>query len=97
MITAGGTDITILGAPGHVINGNGQAWWDGQGSNGGQPKPDHFFVAENFAGTANVIRDLNIENYPTVRHFRPSVTLAGPHSNAYDSTVLKSPTPRISK
>jgi polygalacturonase len=33
-----GTGVTIQGAPGSVINGNGQAYWDGQGSNGGVPK-----------------------------------------------------------
>jgi len=38
MITVGGTNITVTGAPGSIIDGNGGAWWDGQGSNGGQPK-----------------------------------------------------------
>jgi hypothetical protein len=33
-----GTDITITGASGHVIQGNGEAYWDGEGSNGGQDK-----------------------------------------------------------
>jgi polygalacturonase len=37
-ITIGGAGITIQGAPGHVIDGNGQAYWDGIGSNGGVPK-----------------------------------------------------------
>ena len=32
------TDVTIQGAPGSIIDGNGQAYWDGQGSNGGVPK-----------------------------------------------------------
>lgn len=35
LIEVGGTNVTILGAPGAVIDGNGQSWWDGQGSNGG--------------------------------------------------------------
>lgn len=65
MIEVGGTNITVLGAPGSVINGNGSQWWDGQGSNGGQPKPDHFFVVENLLGTTNSVHDLYIENYPT--------------------------------
>jgi len=34
----GGTDITITGADGHVIDGNGAAYWDGEGSNGGVAK-----------------------------------------------------------
>jgi hypothetical protein len=31
LIQIGGTDITVEGAPGHVLDGNGQAWWDGIG------------------------------------------------------------------
>jgi polygalacturonase len=37
-IIIGGTDVTITGASGNVIDGNGQAYWDGQGSNGGTTK-----------------------------------------------------------
>ena len=37
-IYIGGTDITVTGATGHVIDGNGQAYWDGEGSNGGPDK-----------------------------------------------------------
>ena len=33
-----GKDITITSASGAIIDGNGQAWWDGQGSNGGVAK-----------------------------------------------------------
>ena len=33
-----GKNITVQGAPGHVIDGNGSMYWDGQGSNGGVPK-----------------------------------------------------------
>jgi len=38
MIKIGGTDITVTADPDAVIDGNGQAWWDGQGSNGGITK-----------------------------------------------------------
>lgn len=63
-ITVGGAGITIQGAPGHIIDGNGQAYWDGLGSNGGLPKPDHFIVLSKV--TANsVIKNLNIRNWPT--------------------------------
>ena len=41
-IKVGGTDITITAEPDAIIDGNGEAWWDGQGSNGGIEKPDHF-------------------------------------------------------
>jgi len=37
---------------------------DGQGSNGGIDKPDHFFVVSKALGNS-VIRDLHIQNYPT--------------------------------
>lgn len=63
MITVTGTNVTVSGAPGHLIDGNGPAWWDGQGSNGGVPKPDHFFVVSKVLGTS-VIQNLNIKNYP---------------------------------
>jgi hypothetical protein len=37
-IILGGKAVRITGAPGHIIDGNGQAYWDGIGSNGGVPK-----------------------------------------------------------
>lgn len=62
-IVVSGDSITLTGAPGHVIDGNGPAYWDGQGSNGGSAKPDHFFVVKN---TNNAIIDgLTIQNWPT--------------------------------
>jgi polygalacturonase len=38
LIEIGGKEITVEGAPGHIIDGNGPAWWDGIGSNGGVDK-----------------------------------------------------------
>lgn len=38
MIKVGGTSVTITAQSGAVIDGNGQAWWDGKGSNGGVTK-----------------------------------------------------------
>jgi polygalacturonase len=63
-IKVGGTDITITAEPDAVIDGNGQAWWDGQGSNGGIEKPDHFFVISKLLGNS-IVKDLYIQNYPT--------------------------------
>ncbi|CAJ2511684.1 Uu.00g073090.m01.CDS01 [Anthostomella pinea] len=63
LIEVGGTNITITANPDAVIDGNGQAWWDGQGSNGGIAKPDHFFVVSKALGNS-VIKDLYIQNYP---------------------------------
>jgi len=39
LVSFSGTGITIEGASGHVIDGNGAKWWDGEGTNGGKTKP----------------------------------------------------------
>ncbi|KAK4626600.1 Endopolygalacturonase 1 [Fulvia fulva] len=61
IISFSGTDITITGASGHVIDGNGAKWWDGEGSNGGKTKPKFFYVHKLIDST---IEALNIQNYP---------------------------------
>ncbi|KAF2801526.1 polygalacturonase 1 [Mytilinidion resinicola] len=61
LISVSGTDITVKGASGHVINGNGAKWWDGKGSNGGKTKPK-FFYAHSL--TNSVISGLNVLNTP---------------------------------
>lgn len=38
LIKVGGTDLELTGAPGAILDGNGQSWWDGLGSNGGIAK-----------------------------------------------------------
>nr|XP_036586268.1 endo-polygalacturonase [Colletotrichum truncatum]KAF6796675.1 endo-polygalacturonase [Colletotrichum truncatum] len=62
-IIISGNSVTITGADGHVIDGNGQAYWDGEGSNNpDNPKPDHFIVVKK---TSNAkILNLNIQNWP---------------------------------
>jgi len=62
-IVISGTNVIISGADGHVIDGNGQSYWDGEGSNGGSDKPDHFIVAKDL--TNAVFQNLNIQNWPT--------------------------------
>jgi polygalacturonase len=62
-MTISGAGITITANPGAVIDGNGQAYWDGLGSNGGVPKPDHFIVVKKVTGNS-VIKNLNIQNWP---------------------------------
>lgn len=62
-IEIAGTDITITGAEGAIIDGNGQAYWDGEGSNGGTDKPDHFIVLDKMVN--GVISNLYIQNWPT--------------------------------
>lgn len=61
LISFSGTSITINGASGHVIDGNGAAWWDGKGSNGGKTKPK-FFYAHSLE--SSIISSLNIKNTP---------------------------------
>ncbi|KAH0347195.1 glycoside hydrolase, partial [Aureobasidium melanogenum] len=63
MIKVAGTDVTITAEKGAIIDGNGQAWWDGLGSNGGVSKPNHFITVSKAVGSS-VIRDLVIQNYP---------------------------------
>ena len=62
-ITISGKGITVTANPGAVIDGNGQAYWDGLGSNGGVPKPDHFIVVKKVTGNS-VIKNLYIQNWP---------------------------------
>ncbi|KAF1979351.1 glycoside hydrolase [Bimuria novae-zelandiae CBS 107.79] len=63
LIKVSGTDITITAEPTAIIDGNGAAWWDGLGSNGGIAKPNHFITISKANG-ASVIRDLYIQNWP---------------------------------
>ncbi|KAH0143527.1 glycoside hydrolase, partial [Aureobasidium melanogenum] len=63
MIKVAGTDVTITADKDAVIDGNGQAWWDGLGSNGGVAKPNHFITVSKAVGTS-VIKNLVIQNYP---------------------------------
>ncbi|OCK84102.1 glycoside hydrolase family 28 protein [Lepidopterella palustris CBS 459.81] len=61
LISVSGTDITVKGASGHVIDGNGAAWWDGEGSNGGKTKPKFFYAHSLKSST---IEGLNVKNTP---------------------------------
>nr|AAM00249.1 endopolygalacturonase [Chrysoporthe cubensis] len=61
LISVSGTDIEVTGASGHVIDGNGAAWWDGEGSNGGKTKPKMFYAHSLKQST---ISGLNVKNTP---------------------------------
>ncbi|PSR90786.1 polygalacturonase [Coniella lustricola] len=56
-----GTGITIEGASGAYLNGNGADWWDGEGGSGGVTKPK-FFYAHDL--TDSTISNLYIYNTP---------------------------------
>jgi polygalacturonase len=43
-VSVSGTSITVTGASGSVLDGNGARWWDGEGSNGGKTKPKFFYA-----------------------------------------------------
>ncbi|KAB2581238.1 putative extracellular protein [Lasiodiplodia theobromae] len=61
LVSFSGTGITITGASGHVLDGNGAKWWDGEGSNGGKTKPKFFYAHKLISST---IKGLNIKNTP---------------------------------
>ncbi|KAK8203052.1 glycoside hydrolase [Phyllosticta capitalensis] len=62
LISVSGNSITVKGGSGHVINGNGAKWWDGEGSNGGKTKPK-FFYAHSLKKNSK-ISGLNVKNTP---------------------------------
>ncbi|KAM7196313.1 glycoside hydrolase family 28 protein [Rhypophila sp. PSN 637] len=52
-----GNNVTVKGAPGSVLNGTGELWWDGEGSDG-KTKPK-FFKLKLTNSTVDDIRILN--------------------------------------
>ncbi|KAK0108479.1 Polygalacturonase [Cadophora gregata] len=61
LISVSGTNIDVSGASGNCIDGGGERWWDGKGSNGGKTKPK-FFYAHSL--TSSSISGLNFKNSP---------------------------------
>jgi polygalacturonase len=61
LISVSGTQITVKGAAGHLIDAGGPQWWDGQGSNGGKTKPKFFYAHSMKQST---ISGLNVKNTP---------------------------------
>jgi hypothetical protein len=51
LVSVSGTDITVTGASGAYLNGNGADWWDGEGSNGGKTKPKFFYAHSMISST----------------------------------------------
>jgi len=44
LVRFAGSDITVQGADGHLIDAGGAKWWDGKGTNGGKDKPKFFYA-----------------------------------------------------
>ncbi|GKZ32409.1 hypothetical protein AbraIFM66950_001775 [Aspergillus brasiliensis] len=61
LVSVSGTDITVTGADGAYLNGDGSRWWDDEGSNGGKTKPK-FFYAHDL--TSSTISGIYIQNSP---------------------------------
>ncbi|PYI02723.1 polygalacturonase precursor [Aspergillus sclerotiicarbonarius CBS 121057] len=60
LISMSGTDITVTGASGHLINCDGARWWDGKGENG--KKKPKFFYAHKLDSSS--ITGLSVKNTP---------------------------------
>lgn len=61
LVSVSGTSITVTGASGSYLNGNGADYWDGEGSNGGKTKPKFFYAHSMISST---ITDVYIQNAP---------------------------------
>lgn len=61
LVSVSGTDITVTGASGSSLDGNGADYWDGEGSNGGKTKPKFFYAHSMISST---ITDITIKNSP---------------------------------
>ncbi|KAF2007593.1 glycoside hydrolase family 28 protein [Amniculicola lignicola CBS 123094] len=58
-----GTNAKVAGLKGAVIDGQGSKYWDGEGSNGGTAKPDHFIKLSDMQSSS--FSDIKIQNWPT--------------------------------
>lgn len=56
-------DSKVAGLAGAVIDGQGAKYWDGEGSNGGSDKPDHFFKLSSWERSS--LSQLTVRNWPT--------------------------------
>lgn len=61
LFSVSGNNITVRGAPGSVLDGQGALWWDGEGNGGGVTKPK-FFKANNL--NDSVLDSIYILNAP---------------------------------
>lgn len=84
LISVSGSNILVEGASGHVIDGNGAKWWDGEGSNGGKTKPK-FFYAHSLKNSN--IKKLNVKNTPVQAFSINSATNLGVYDVTLDNSA----------
>ncbi len=54
LITITGKNVVVVGAAGHVIDAQGQRWWDGKGLSGGVTKPKGILVNVDSGSVSNL-------------------------------------------
>jgi polygalacturonase len=102
LFSVSGTNITVKGAPGSVLDGQGALYWDGLGNGGGVTKPK-FFKANNLNNS--VLDSITILNAPinsfsinyietllvkdiTIDNSAGDVANGGHNTDAFDIQVL---------
>lgn len=58
-----GKNAKVVGLKGAVIDGQGAKYWDGEGSNGGTAKPDHFIKISDMESSS--FSEIKVQNWPT--------------------------------
>ncbi|XP_060528071.1 polygalacturonase-like [Cylas formicarius] len=76
LVRIGGEDITVIGAPGHVLDGQGALYWDGKGSDG-ISKPKFFKIDAAYSATFSNINILNCPKHCTSLSNSRDVTVSG--------------------
>ena len=61
LVSISGTGITVTGAAGSVLDGQGKRWWDGKGSNGRKTQPKVFYA---HSLTSSSISGITIKDSP---------------------------------
>jgi polygalacturonase/galacturan 1,4-alpha-galacturonidase len=86
LISISGSDITVTGASGHLIDCDGSRWWDGKGTSG-KTKPK-FFYAHGLDSSS--ITGLQIKNTPLMAFSIDAndITLTGIAINNADGDTL---------
>ncbi|PYH95673.1 polygalacturonase pgaI [Aspergillus ellipticus CBS 707.79] len=79
LIRFGGKGLTITQADGALINGEGERWWDGKGTNGGKTKPKFMYVHDISDST---IKGLQIKNTPV-----QAISVMGTNVHLTDLTI----------